>query len=121
MPNEIEDDMAASAVSLEISNLCRSFHTNSLVTTDKKAKGKSPLCVSKENEPTLTFLLSPEQRNDLENPVLFKKKAWPKCVIMKHGSDYVLQDKTKSAAQMTNMKVLAQKGANHDLRIQKWQ
>jgi len=92
LPYEIEDDMAASAASLEVSNSIglRSHPTHSMMTTEQKKRGKPPKHSSKENSPSP--LSTSAQRSDKHTPLLFKRRARPKCAIMIQGSSRVLQE-----------------------------
>ena len=97
LPNEIDDDMAASAASLEVSTslALRSFNQAASFLLDSRSKNDTPLqqSTAKENEKKPSFILDSSQKNDLENSILFKKKARPKC-IRNRVVGAVLADKT---------------------------
>ena len=101
MPNEIDDDMAASAISLDASatNALKSFHQAntsfaaevSLSVTAQSTEPAAKPQPDTENckkshsnnckkQKKVQFLLDSTHQNDLENSILFKKKARPRCL-----------------------------------------
>lgn len=83
LPNEIEDDFGASAVSMALtSSVITSFkHNNSTICHDEyqNSSAKKPKKKLNQAASAASFQLDSTQRNDLENSMLFKQRKYPRC------------------------------------------